>query len=248
MYEYFHDENQISNALSLHEGVLFWMELNDIKDLEARAKGDGDPEATREYARYLDENNHLDTKLRQDYANTHGKLEDIEEYQQALLDKDTEGLLEIIYQYAKDITRRKLAWRDQRIIEENKKKDKYRRELLLEQAEEEERQKKQRTRKPRESAAAASTSVRAELQKPMTFNAKNKDKEPPMPTRPPPIPAGQQVPATPARQPEVPGLSPRLRLVPENFKNEKGRKEDNYYEKKFFGEVRQRSYIKYHPT
>eukprot|EP00971_Amphidinium_carterae_P136531 2705172-Amphidinium_carterae.1 len=82
----------------------------------------------------------------------------------------------------------------------------------------------------------------------MTFNAKNKMTEPPMPTRPVPIPAGQQVPATPAPRPEVPGLSPRLRSVPENFKNEKGQKEDSYYEKKLFEEVRQRSYIKQHPT
>eukprot|EP00971_Amphidinium_carterae_P222566 4417476-Amphidinium_carterae.2 len=69
-----------------------------------------------------------------------------------------------------------------------------------------------------------------------------------MPTRPAPLPPGQQVPATPARLPEVPGLSPRLRLVPENFKNEKRQKEDTYYEKKFFDELRQKSYITLHPT
>eukprot|EP00971_Amphidinium_carterae_P064901 1286123-Amphidinium_carterae.1 len=70
--------------------------------------------------------NHLDTKLRQDYEHEHGKLEDIEEYQQALLDKDSEGLKAIIYQYAKDIREireRKLAWKEQKIIEENKRKD-----------------------------------------------------------------------------------------------------------------------------
>eukprot|EP00971_Amphidinium_carterae_P204632 4060946-Amphidinium_carterae.1 len=114
MYEYFHDENLISNALSLHEGVLFWMELDDIKDLEERAKGDSDPEATRDYARYLDENNHLDTKLRRDYKIEHGKLEDIEEYQQAILDKDPEGLKVIIYQYARTSERGNLFGKNSR--------------------------------------------------------------------------------------------------------------------------------------
>eukprot|EP00971_Amphidinium_carterae_P239421 4753064-Amphidinium_carterae.1 len=188
MYEYFHDEHLISNVLSLHEGVLVWMELDDIKDLEERAKGDSDPEATRDYSRYLDENNNLDTKLRRDFENEHGKLEDIEEYQQAVLDKDSEGLKAIIYQYAKDIRERKLAWKELKIIEENKRKDKYRRELLRERAEEKERQRKKRAREQGEQAAA-SMAVRSELQSPMTFNAKNKIQDPPMPTRPPLIPA-----------------------------------------------------------
>eukprot|EP00971_Amphidinium_carterae_P092630 1834548-Amphidinium_carterae.2 len=80
----------------------------------------------------------------------------------------------------------------------------------------------------------------------MAFNAK--DREPPKPTREVPIPQRDRVPATPARQPLVAGLSPRLRLVPENFKNERGQKEDSYYEKKLFEELRQRSYVQEHPT
>eukprot|EP00971_Amphidinium_carterae_P349456 6491025-Amphidinium_carterae.2 len=147
-----------------------------------------------------------------------------------------------------NIRERKLAWKQARIIEENKKKDKYRRELLREHAEEEERQKKKREREQGDAAsAAASTAVREDLRTPMTFNVK--DHEPPRPTREPPKPQLQgQTPATPARQPPVPGLSPRLRLVPENFKNERGRKEDSYYEKKLFDELRQRSYVQEHPT
>eukprot|EP00971_Amphidinium_carterae_P322420 6408050-Amphidinium_carterae.1 len=247
MHDYFNDDNGINNALSLHEGVLYWMDLDDIKELEARARGGDDPEATQEYKRYLEENIKLDTMLRQDYEKEHGKLEDIEEYQQALADKQTDALREIVYEYAKDVRERKLAWRDARIIEENKKKDKHRRELLREQAEEEERQKKKRQR-DHEGAASAAAAVREELKTPMTFfNAK--DNEPPKPTRPPPVlKAQQQTPPTPAQLPPVPGLSPRLCLVPENFKNEKGQKEDSYYEKKLFDELRQRSYMQQHPT
>eukprot|EP00971_Amphidinium_carterae_P068663 1359683-Amphidinium_carterae.1 len=234
MYDYFQDDQDITNAVSLHEGVLHWMELDDIKELEVRAKSDDDPEAARYYERHVDENRKLETILRQDYESSNGKLEDIEEFQQALTDKNKEVLQEISYQYASDIRERKLAWREARIIEENKKKLKYRQELLHDQAEEE-RQKKKRQREQGE--AAASTAVREELETPMTFNAK--DKEPPRPTREVPIPQGQRVPATPAQQPPVPGLSPRLRLVPENFKNVRGQKEDSYYEKKLFEELRQ---------
>eukprot|EP00971_Amphidinium_carterae_P128369 2542940-Amphidinium_carterae.1 len=34
MYEYFHDDHDIGESVSLHEGVLYWMSLDDIKDLE----------------------------------------------------------------------------------------------------------------------------------------------------------------------------------------------------------------------
>eukprot|EP00971_Amphidinium_carterae_P259036 5140710-Amphidinium_carterae.2 len=136
MYAYFHDEHLIRNVQSLHEGVLFWWEEDDIKDLEQRAKGDNDPEATEEYTKYLEENDQLETTLRQDHERANGKLEDVEEYKQALEDKDSEKLKEIIYQYAKDIRERKLAWKDRKIIEENKRKDKYKRQLLQEQGEE----------------------------------------------------------------------------------------------------------------
>eukprot|EP00971_Amphidinium_carterae_P310198 6164022-Amphidinium_carterae.1 len=74
---------------------------------------------------------------------------------------------------------------------------------------------------------------------------------PPKPTRQAPIPQSQrqgQIPATPNQLPEVPGLSPRLRLKAENFKNTAGEKEDIYYAKKIFDEIRQRGYISQHPT
>eukprot|EP00971_Amphidinium_carterae_P200570 3980207-Amphidinium_carterae.1 len=69
-----------------------------------------------------------------------------------------------------------------------------------------------------------------------------------MPSRAPPLPSSERVPATPAPQPEVPGLSPRLQLKAENFKNERGKTDDSHYEKKLFDEIRQRSYLIHHPT
>eukprot|EP00971_Amphidinium_carterae_P133064 2634965-Amphidinium_carterae.1 len=57
-----------------------------------------------------------------------------------------------------------------------------------------------------------------------------------------------RVPQTPAPQQDPLQLSPRLQLKVENFKNKPGVKDDNYYEKKLFDEVRQRSYIIRHPT
>eukprot|EP00971_Amphidinium_carterae_P116769 2312687-Amphidinium_carterae.1 len=103
MTEYFHDEYLISNVQSLHDEVLFWWEIDDIKHLEQRAKGDNEPEPKDEYERYLEDNKQLETIPRQDYESANGKLEDVEEYLQALQDKDSEKLKEIIYQYAKDL-------------------------------------------------------------------------------------------------------------------------------------------------
>eukprot|EP00971_Amphidinium_carterae_P118263 2342864-Amphidinium_carterae.1 len=37
MYEYFFDENDITQVQTLHDGVLYWMDKDDIKDLERRA-------------------------------------------------------------------------------------------------------------------------------------------------------------------------------------------------------------------
>eukprot|EP00971_Amphidinium_carterae_P262788 5213131-Amphidinium_carterae.1 len=64
MYEYFHNENDIGEAQSLHEGVLYWMNLDDIKDLERRALSNEDPEALQEYKWYLDGNRKLDKVTR----------------------------------------------------------------------------------------------------------------------------------------------------------------------------------------
>eukprot|EP00971_Amphidinium_carterae_P095749 1894967-Amphidinium_carterae.2 len=81
-----------------------------------------------------------------------------------------------------------------------------------------------------------------------------------MPTRPPPIPAGQQqvedslqmkntgktenIPNTPSK----PILSPRRQLDSNNFHVKLNKKSDHYYEKMILQEMVQRSYIKFHPT
>eukprot|EP00971_Amphidinium_carterae_P274778 5452770-Amphidinium_carterae.1 len=64
----------------------------------------------------------------------------------------------------------------------------------------------------------------------------------------PKTPERERVPSTPAQG--VQEISPRLRLDPKNFKNDKvpREREDSHYEKKIFEELRQRSYITEHPT
>eukprot|EP00971_Amphidinium_carterae_P078954 1562147-Amphidinium_carterae.1 len=51
MYKYFFDENEITSVQTLHEGVLHWMDKDEITDLERRAtsKSKEDPEAERQY-------------------------------------------------------------------------------------------------------------------------------------------------------------------------------------------------------
>eukprot|EP00971_Amphidinium_carterae_P189570 3762867-Amphidinium_carterae.1 len=53
MYEYFNDDHEIGETVSLHEGVLYWMSLDDIKDLEKRAYSTKDPEAQQQYKQYF---------------------------------------------------------------------------------------------------------------------------------------------------------------------------------------------------
>eukprot|EP00971_Amphidinium_carterae_P231261 4589255-Amphidinium_carterae.1 len=61
------------------------------------------------------------------------------------------------------------------------------------------------------------------------------------------MPLYERVPPMPGAIPEVQGLSPRLQLEAENFKHDKN-KDDSYYEKKLFDEIRQKSYILQHPS
>eukprot|EP00971_Amphidinium_carterae_P148368 2941391-Amphidinium_carterae.1 len=67
MYEYFHDDNEIGETESLHEGVLYWMSLDDIKDFEQRAYSTKDPDALQQHKQYLEHNRKLDTKMREEY-------------------------------------------------------------------------------------------------------------------------------------------------------------------------------------
>eukprot|EP00971_Amphidinium_carterae_P141504 2803895-Amphidinium_carterae.1 len=78
MYEYFFDENEITQVQTLHEGVLYWMDKDDIKDLERRAVNREDPEAERQYHWYCEENRKLEKNLREEYEKYHGAFEDKE--------------------------------------------------------------------------------------------------------------------------------------------------------------------------
>eukprot|EP00971_Amphidinium_carterae_P093132 1843566-Amphidinium_carterae.1 len=130
------------------------MNLNDIKNLEQRALSNEDPEALQEYRWYLEGNQKLDKDLREEYEQYHGVLEDREDYQQALQDKDREAIRATIYEYATKVRERKLFWKKQKLIENDKKKEAWKREVLREQAEKAEEEEKQRTQRAREEAAA----------------------------------------------------------------------------------------------
>eukprot|EP00971_Amphidinium_carterae_P195188 3873348-Amphidinium_carterae.1 len=108
MYEYFYDENDITQVQSLHEGVLYWMDKDEIKNLDRRAVSKEDPEAETQYNWYLDENRKLEKNSRQEYEQYYGAFEDKEEYQQALEDKDSEIIKHIIFEYAAGVRERKL--------------------------------------------------------------------------------------------------------------------------------------------
>eukprot|EP00971_Amphidinium_carterae_P217160 4311058-Amphidinium_carterae.1 len=201
MYEYFHNENDISEVRSLHEGVLYseyWMSLDDIKDLERRAYSNEEP-ALQEYKWYLEGNRKLERDLREEYEKYHGVLEDGDDYQQALQDKDRQALKTIIYEYAAKVRERKLLWRKQKIAENDKKKEAWKKEILREQAEKAEEEEKQRTKRTRDEAASASAASAA----PAAQEEKNYDKEnPPRPTRLAPLPTYER-PETTAKSGEL---------------------------------------------
>eukprot|EP00971_Amphidinium_carterae_P296855 5897317-Amphidinium_carterae.1 len=242
MYDYFYDENDINSVQALHEGVLYWMNKDEIKNMEtrvSRALSKDDPEAEKQYKWYLEENRKLEKNLREEYEKYHGAFEDGEDYQQALQDKDREAIKSIIFEYAAGVRERKLQWREYKIIENDKQKEAWKKEVLREQAEK--AAEEQRTREGTTAAAASAAST--------TRIDKNYDKEnPPKPIRPAPLPSQDRVPATPAPEPQPAQLSPRIQLKAENFKNKPGIKDDGYYEKRLFDEIRQRSYILQHPT
>eukprot|EP00971_Amphidinium_carterae_P294892 5855840-Amphidinium_carterae.1 len=76
MYMSYNDENDIDSEEQLHEGVLYWMNIEDIKDMRARAKSKKDPEAKQQYQEYFEHNQKLDTKIREEYEKEKGRIED----------------------------------------------------------------------------------------------------------------------------------------------------------------------------
>eukprot|EP00971_Amphidinium_carterae_P145933 2892425-Amphidinium_carterae.1 len=101
MYTTYNDENDIGPEEQLHEAVLYWMSMEDIKDLRERARSKKDPEAELQYKQYFEHNQKLDLKLREEYKKYKGPIEDREDFQQALGDKETNAIREIVYEYAK---------------------------------------------------------------------------------------------------------------------------------------------------
>eukprot|EP00971_Amphidinium_carterae_P233230 4629278-Amphidinium_carterae.1 len=170
------------------------------------------------------ENEKLDLNFREEEEKNRGAIEERGDFKMAKQLRDIDAAQHIIYEYAQGVRERRAQWREEKIKEDDKKKQAW---LAQE----------------REEAAAASTSETS------TVRTGERKATPPRPIRPVPAPPSQQqIPATPSQLPEVPGLSPRLRLQTENFKNTQGQTDDSYYAKKIFDEIRQRSYITQHPT
>eukprot|EP00971_Amphidinium_carterae_P001941 38783-Amphidinium_carterae.1 len=105
MYEYFYDENDITQAQALHEG-------DEIENLERRARSKEDPKAEHQYEWYMEENKKLEKNLREEHEQHHGAFDEGEEYEQALEDKDSETIKRIIFEYAAKVRERKLQWRE----------------------------------------------------------------------------------------------------------------------------------------
>eukprot|EP00971_Amphidinium_carterae_P351084 6491902-Amphidinium_carterae.1 len=188
----------------LHEGVLYWMSMEDIKDLQERARSTRDPEAEQQYKEYLENDHKLDLKMREEYEKYKGSIEEREDFQQALEDKDAEAIQEIVYEYAKGARERKAQWKREKLKDDEKKKEAWLKEVLREQATIIEENDKQEI--VQEGAATSSATAVAGQQE----STEERKKTPPRPNRAPPIPASQRVPPTPGALPEVPGLSPRL--------------------------------------
>eukprot|EP00971_Amphidinium_carterae_P113486 2248483-Amphidinium_carterae.1 len=91
----------------LHEGVLYWMSMEDIKELMTKAKSKKDPEAELQVNEYIDNNIKLDMKMREEYEKYKGAIEAREDFQQALEHKDSDAVQEIVYEYAKGARERK---------------------------------------------------------------------------------------------------------------------------------------------
>eukprot|EP00971_Amphidinium_carterae_P049921 983793-Amphidinium_carterae.1 len=97
MYTYFFDENDITSVQTLHEGVLYWMDKDEIEKLEKRAISKTDPEAKTQYDWYIEENRKLEKNLREEYEQHNGAFEEKEEYLKALEEKDRDTIQNIIF-------------------------------------------------------------------------------------------------------------------------------------------------------
>eukprot|EP00971_Amphidinium_carterae_P095475 1888874-Amphidinium_carterae.1 len=65
--------------------------MEDIKDLRERARSKKDPEAEQQFNEYIDNNIKLDMKMREEHEKHKGAIEEREDFQQALENKDPEA-------------------------------------------------------------------------------------------------------------------------------------------------------------
>eukprot|EP00971_Amphidinium_carterae_P267763 5311910-Amphidinium_carterae.1 len=107
IHDYYKDENEVTAAVSLHEGI--------TRTSKRR-------EAKRDYEMYRSEQATLVNTLQQDYESANGRIEDVDEFKTAWEAKDEDTICTIVYHYASDIRERKARWREAKIIEDNKKK------------------------------------------------------------------------------------------------------------------------------
>eukprot|EP00971_Amphidinium_carterae_P149628 2966532-Amphidinium_carterae.1 len=118
------------------------MSIEDIKDMRERARSKKDPEAEQQYKEYFEHNQKLDIKMREEYEKYKVPIENREDFQQALGEKDVNAIREIVYEYAKGVRDRKAQWKIGKLKENEKKKEAWLKEVLKEQAQKAEEDKK----------------------------------------------------------------------------------------------------------
>eukprot|EP00971_Amphidinium_carterae_P216229 4292295-Amphidinium_carterae.3 len=152
----FRDEEFITKALELQEGVLYRKTMEEIQDLMNKARSGNDKEAENEYAHYLSEQARLEMTIQQESCRITSQ-----QTEESRIPKSSRQ------HYRSEMT----------IEEDNEKKEEYRKEFLRER-EEEEKQKKTRQRELDEleasTASAAASGQRTELQQNLQFNPANK--------------------------------------------------------------------------
>eukprot|EP00971_Amphidinium_carterae_P042238 829787-Amphidinium_carterae.4 len=245
------DEKRLTSSHELHEGVLYYMNIEEIDDLLRRSQR-GEPEAARKMQVHYTDMSFLEQCVQKQLEDRQGEIEESEEFITALNDKDDMKLKNLSYKYFEELRELRRQWKISKIEEDNRKKEEIRKAM---HRQEEDRQNKKSEREEQEVAAAASSTPKARSAAlPLQPSAASASMQPRKPMRrPPPVPLSQQLKNTMdnKRTPEtplVPLLSPRLRLHSHNFKHEKNKKTDAYYEKMLMQEIIQRSYIKHHPT
>eukprot|EP00971_Amphidinium_carterae_P262729 5212047-Amphidinium_carterae.1 len=90
------EEKGITTSDELHEGVLYWMKLEDIKDLLKRSQR-GEPEAAKRMENYYVDMDVLEKVLRKKLEDNYGRIEETEEFIPALRNKENMKLKDMVY-------------------------------------------------------------------------------------------------------------------------------------------------------